>query len=66
MSDNPISAVYCALHSLGYHDDNNNSDKKILLFFDQQNDLLNTNIELFVDSKVEGKIEIGDGIKNGG
>jgi hypothetical protein len=65
MSDNPISAVYCALHSLGYHDDNNNSDKKILLFFDQQNDLLNTNIELFVDSKVEGKIEIGDGIKNG-
>jgi hypothetical protein len=62
MTDDSISAVYCALRNLGYHE-GNNSDKT-LLFFDQQNDLLNSNMELFVNSKVEGKIEIGNGKKN--
>jgi glutathione synthase/RimK-type ligase-like ATP-grasp enzyme len=61
-SDDPISAVYSALRSLGYYDDNNSD--KTLFFFDQQDDLLNANIELFVDSKVEGKIEIENGNKN--
>lgn len=59
-SDDPICAVYSALRGLGYHD-SNNSDKMTLLFFDQQHELLNADIELFVDSKIEGKIKIGNG-----